>query len=151
MVREMAFEIGHAGGAQALQPAADRAEIRLHHRHRRVLEKRAVAQLGAAHLLLGQAPGGHIDHHAEGGNTDTDRGILLCRFHHMALHDGGWRITRDGLGDFVLHPPRKDELPAIEQAIERSLQAWPLIAAGNYPAAQQQLHKPVQEEGKGKS
>lgn len=47
----------------------------------------------------------HIDHHAEGGNTDTDRGILLCRFHHMALHNGGWRITRDGLGDFVLHPP----------------------------------------------
>lgn len=47
----------------------------------------------------------HIDHHAEGGNTDIDRGILLCRFHHMALHNGGWRITRDGLGDFVLHPP----------------------------------------------
>lgn len=47
----------------------------------------------------------HIDPHSEGGRTDVDRGILLCRYHHMTLHHGGWRITRDGLCDFVLHPP----------------------------------------------
>ncbi|KRA23924.1 hypothetical protein ASD65_05430 [Microbacterium sp. Root61] len=47
----------------------------------------------------------HIDHYAEGGSTDIDRGILLCRYHHMQLHHGGWRITRDGHADFVLHPP----------------------------------------------
>lgn len=47
----------------------------------------------------------HIDRYAEGGRTDVDRGILLCRFHHMNLHHGGWRITRDGTGDFLLHPP----------------------------------------------
>lgn len=47
----------------------------------------------------------HIDHYAEGGCTDVDRGILLCRFHHMQLHHGGWRITREGKGDFLLHPP----------------------------------------------
>jgi hypothetical protein len=47
----------------------------------------------------------HIDPFAEGGCTDTDRGVLLCRFHHMQLHDGGWWITRDGHGPFVLHPP----------------------------------------------
>jgi hypothetical protein len=23
----------------------------------------------------------------------------------MELHHGGWRITREGKGDFVLHPP----------------------------------------------
>lgn len=45
----------------------------------------------------------HIDHYSEGGRTDIDRGILLCRFHHMALHNGGSWITRDGKGDFVLH------------------------------------------------
>ncbi|MFT4260254.1 DUF222 domain-containing protein [Microbacterium sp.] len=45
----------------------------------------------------------HIDEwHADAGRTDIDRGILLCRFHHMQLHHGGWRITREGLGDFVL-------------------------------------------------
>jgi len=48
----------------------------------------------------------HIDHYVEDeGRTDVDRGILLCRYHHMQLHHGGWKITRDGLGDFLLHPP----------------------------------------------
>ncbi|MDQ4212371.1 HNH endonuclease signature motif containing protein [Microbacterium capsulatum] len=45
----------------------------------------------------------HIDPYSEGGRTDIDRGILLCRFHHMQLHQGRWAITRDGTGDFVLH------------------------------------------------
>lgn len=48
----------------------------------------------------------HIDHYvAQKGRTDIDRGILLCRFHHMNLHHHGWWITRDGLDDFLLHPP----------------------------------------------
>jgi len=48
----------------------------------------------------------HVDEWArDGGRTDIDRGILLCRWHHMELHHGGWRITREGHGDFVLHPP----------------------------------------------
>ena len=42
--------------------------------------------------------------------------------------------------DFVLHPPRKEELRDIEQALHRSLLAWPRIAAGDYAGAQQQLH-----------
>jgi len=47
----------------------------------------------------------HIDPYSEGGRTDIDRGILLCRFHHMQLHHSGWRITRDGKTEFVLHDP----------------------------------------------
>ncbi|WP_336644985.1 HNH endonuclease signature motif containing protein [Microbacterium sp. USHLN186] len=48
----------------------------------------------------------HIDEwHRDGGRTDIDRGILLCRHHHMQLHHGGWRVTRDGREDFVLRPP----------------------------------------------
>lgn len=48
----------------------------------------------------------HIDEwKADRGRTDIDRGILLCRYHHMALHHGGWRITRQGKGDFVLNHP----------------------------------------------
>ena len=48
----------------------------------------------------------HIDHfERDEGRTDIDRGILLCRFHHMQLHHGQWRITREGSGDFVLHAP----------------------------------------------
>lgn len=41
----------------------------------------------------------------DGGNTDIDDGILLCRFHHMTLHANNWRITRDRHRPFVLHPP----------------------------------------------
>lgn len=52
----------------------------------------------------------HIDHYVEDeGHTDIDRGILLCRFHHMNLHHGGWRITRSGLGDFLLHAPDRTD------------------------------------------
>lgn len=71
----------------------------------------------------------HIDEWSEGGRTDIDRGISLCRFHHLQLHNGGWRITRErrtgavrrartpdgtrasgspnALGGFTLHPPRR--------------------------------------------
>lgn len=50
----------------------------------------------------------HIDPWEEGGKTDVERAILLCRYHHLNLHDGGWRITREGSGDFVLtHPAHK--------------------------------------------
>ncbi len=47
----------------------------------------------------------HIDEWSEGGDTDCDRGILLCRWHHLHLHNGGWRVTRDGIEGFLLHPP----------------------------------------------
>lgn len=48
----------------------------------------------------------HIDEwRRDLGRTDLERGILLCRFHHMQLHSNGWRITRNGADDFVLHDP----------------------------------------------
>lgn len=52
----------------------------------------------------------HIDEwQRDQGGTDIDRGILLCRYHHMTLHHGGWRITREGQGDFTLHDPSGEE------------------------------------------
>lgn len=48
----------------------------------------------------------HVDEwEQDQGRTDVDRGILLCRYHHMQLHHSGWRITRGGKDDFELHPP----------------------------------------------
>jgi hypothetical protein len=38
------------------------------------------------------------------GNTDVVDGICLCRFHHLTLHNNGWKITRTG-NDFWLIPP----------------------------------------------
>jgi len=54
----------------------------------------------------------HIDEFArDSGRTDVDRGILLCRFHHMNVHHHRWRITREGKGEFVLHVPGSPPTP----------------------------------------
>jgi hypothetical protein len=66
----------------------------------------------------------HIDPYAHGGRTDIDRGILLCRWHHMELHHGGWRITREGRGDFVLHPPSGRREPVTLPARLALRYAW---------------------------
>lgn len=42
---------------------------------------------------------------ADRGNTDVGRGLLLCRFHHMLLHNQGYRVSRDGNGPFILTGP----------------------------------------------
>ena len=40
------------------------------------------------------------------GRTDTENGILLCRFHHTFIHDKGWEIIRGAdPGSFWLKPP----------------------------------------------
>lgn len=36
----------------------------------------------------------HAQHWSAGGRTDVDNGVLLCRHHHMLLHNGSWIIGR---------------------------------------------------------
>jgi hypothetical protein len=36
----------------------------------------------------------HVAHWLYGGRTDTDNLILICAYHHMAIHDHGYRIRR---------------------------------------------------------
>ncbi len=39
----------------------------------------------------------HIDHWLrDGGRTDVADGILLCRHHHLLVHNNGWQISRAG-------------------------------------------------------
>lgn len=47
----------------------------------------------------------HCEHWARGGRTDCATGVLLCRYHHLTLHNNGWRIEPAVGGRFVLHPP----------------------------------------------
>lgn len=39
------------------------------------------------------------------GRTDIADGVLLCRHHHLLVHNNGWRVTRHGSEYFVV-PPR---------------------------------------------
>lgn len=38
----------------------------------------------------------HVDHWGHGGETKLDNLILLCRRHHRAVHEGGYRVDADG-------------------------------------------------------
>ncbi len=47
----------------------------------------------------------HIFHwHRDHGKTDTADGILLCRYHHMLLHNNKWEIMRNDHGYWLIPP-----------------------------------------------
>ncbi|HET7130337.1 MAG TPA: DUF222 domain-containing protein, partial [Gaiellaceae bacterium] len=53
----------------------------------------------------------HVQHWAHGGETKLDNLVLLCRRHHRAVHEGGFRVDADGRffypwgGEFLPAPP----------------------------------------------
>jgi Domain of unknown function (DUF222)/HNH endonuclease len=52
----------------------------------------------------------HMEEWSNGGKTDINNGILLCRHHHLLLHNNGWKITRERGGLAVIPPPDVDPL-----------------------------------------
>jgi hypothetical protein len=68
----------------------------------------------------------HIRHYQrDHGPTDIDNGILLCRFHHLLIHNNGWDIRRadhpggsPGAGiEYLLEPPPHDQLTHTTQRL----------------------------------
>jgi hypothetical protein len=49
----------------------------------------------------------HLVHWLHGGPTDLDNLALLCRAHHRAVHEGGWRLGRDPDGRLTATPPHR--------------------------------------------
>ena len=47
----------------------------------------------------------HIVPWSRGGSTDVDDGVLLCRHHHLLMHENGWGIRHDDEHGFVAIPP----------------------------------------------
>jgi HNH endonuclease len=49
----------------------------------------------------------HLRHWLHGGATDLANLALLCRAHHRAVHEGGWRLHRHPDGGFTTTPPHQ--------------------------------------------
>jgi HNH endonuclease/uncharacterized protein DUF222 len=49
----------------------------------------------------------HLQHWLDGGPTDLDNLALLCRTHHRAVHEGGWRLARGPDGRLTATPPHR--------------------------------------------
>ena len=69
----------------------------------------------------------HITEFAKGGKTDLADGVCLCRYHHMLVHNNGWKITRRGGRYWLVPPPdidpmrRPRELRSASPALRRLL------------------------------
>ncbi len=47
----------------------------------------------------------HIVHWAQGGSTELDNLVLLCRHHHRLVHEGGYSLSRDSEGQLRFARP----------------------------------------------
>ncbi|MCM8595007.1 aminoacyl-tRNA hydrolase [Accumulibacter sp.] len=88
---------------------------------------------GGIRLKQGGGNGGH------NGLRDIQARLATPDFWRLRLgigHPG----DREAVIRHVLQAPRRDERELIERALDRCLLAWPALAAGDYAAAQRQLH-----------
>ena len=84
--------------------------------------------------------GGHAGHN---GLRDITAALGSADFWRLRLGIGHPRdsaLPQQEVVDYVLRPPRADERAAIQDAIERGLDAWPSIAAGDFERAMMKLH-----------
>jgi PTH1 family peptidyl-tRNA hydrolase len=91
---------------------------------------------GVARLKFGGGTSGH------NGLKDIAEFIGSKDFWRLRLGIGHPRDTasEQEVVDYVLHPPRLEEQPLIDDAIARALQVWPLVAEDKYEAAMLRLH-----------
>jgi hypothetical protein len=54
---------------------------------------------------LGWCEAHHLRHWLHGGPTDLANLALVCRAHHRAVHEGGWRLQRHSDGRLTAVPP----------------------------------------------
>jgi PTH1 family peptidyl-tRNA hydrolase len=92
---------------------------------------------GEAKMKLGGGVAGHNglkDIRAQLGSPD------FWRLRLGIGHPRDSELTEQQVVDYVLKPPRSDELEAIESAIGKSLAAWPEVADGDMERAMMKLH-----------
>jgi hypothetical protein len=47
----------------------------------------------------------HVVHWADGGETSLENTVLLCRYHHRLVHEGGWEVEWWGRERAVFKDP----------------------------------------------
>jgi hypothetical protein len=62
----------------------------------------------------------HIVPWGEGGSTSVEDGVLLCRFHHLLVHNQGWRVSRSGHEYALVPPASRDALRAPVPLVTKS-------------------------------
>jgi PTH1 family peptidyl-tRNA hydrolase len=92
---------------------------------------------GAAKLKLG---GGSSGHNGLKDITDCLGSRDYWRLRLGVGHPRDSAASQQEVVDYVLHPPRAEEQAAIDDAIAKSLDLWPLIAEGKTEAAMLKLH-----------
>jgi hypothetical protein len=86
---------------RTIPPALRRA---LHHRDRHCRFSGCGVRFGQGH---------HIRHWAHGGPTILSNLAMLCRRHHRAVHEDGFRMHRDPDGELRFHRPDGRSLPEV--------------------------------------
>ena len=91
---------------------------------------------GVAKLKKGGSSGGH------NGLKDITAALGTQDYWRLRIGIGHPRTLNlnQPVVDFVLHRPRKEEQPLIDDAIEKSLKVIPLLCAGEFNKASMQLH-----------
>jgi peptidyl-tRNA hydrolase, PTH1 family len=103
---------------------------------------------GEAKLKLGGGVAGH------NGLRDIQAQLGDAGFWRLRLgigHPRDSELPQQPVVDYVLRPPRDDELRAIEDAIARGLTAWPDLACGDMERAMQALHTRASDTTKAKT
>ena len=91
---------------------------------------------GAVKLKRGGGTAGH------NGLKDTQARLSTADFWRLRIgigHPRSLQLEQD-VADFVLHPPRRDELAAIDEAVGRGEGIVELLAEGRFEAAMLRLH-----------
>jgi hypothetical protein len=67
----------------------------------------------------------HVVHWADGGGTELDNLVLLCRRHHRAVHEGGFRVEVAGRGEVQFFRPggaRMEQAPVAPTLASNSVE-----------------------------
>ncbi len=78
---------------------------------RALLHRDRTCRFPGCHIRVGQ--GHHVRHWAQGGPTTLGNLILLCRRHHHAVHEEGYRVSRGSDGTFDFRRPDGRLLPEV--------------------------------------